>query len=128
MRGMDRTLIEASEDLYATPWRTFWQVTLPQLLPAIVSGTLLAFTFSFDDFIIASFVAGPGQPTLPMYVFASIRRGITPEINAIASMVLAVTITALVIVGLIYRRQARQNRTDVDPDLVVVVSGADESA
>jgi len=111
LAGMDRALTEASFDLYAPPFRTFRQITLPQLLPAIVTGALLAFTFSFDDYIIASFVAGPGQPTLPMYVFASIRRGITPEINAIASLVLGVTVTALVIVGVVYRRQARQDRT-----------------
>ena len=117
LSGMDRALTEASFDLFAPPFRTFVQVTLPQLWPAIITGALLAFTFSFDDFIIASFVAGPGQPTLPMYVFASIRRGITPEINAIASMVLMVTVTALVLVGLVYRRQARQTRTghDLDP-------------
>ena len=74
MRGMDRTLIEASEDLFATPWRTFRQVTFPQLLPAIVAGALLAFTFSFDDFIIAFFTSGQDQ-TVPIYLFASIRRG-----------------------------------------------------
>ena len=108
LAGMDRALTEASFDLFATPLRTFVQVTLPQLRPAIIAGALLAFTFSFDDFVIANFVAGPGQPTLPMYIFNSIRRGITPEINAIASMVLAVTVTALVVVGITYRRQARQ--------------------
>ena len=107
LAGMDRSLTEASFDLFATPVRTFLQVTLPQLRPAIVAGALLAFTFSFDDYVIASFVAGPGKPTLPMYVFSSIRRGITPEINAIATMVLAVTATLLVIVGLIYRRSVR---------------------
>ena len=69
MRGMDRTLIEASEDLYATPWRTFVQVTFPQLVPAIVAGALLAFTFSFDDFIIAFFTSGQDQ-TVPIYLFA----------------------------------------------------------
>ncbi len=107
LSGMDRSLTEASFDLFATPFRTFVQVTLPQLRPAIVTGALLAFTFSFDDYVIASFVAGPGKPTLPMYVFSSIRRGITPEINAIATMVLSVTATLLIIVGLIYRRSAR---------------------
>jgi spermidine/putrescine transport system permease protein len=108
LAGMDRSLTEASFDLFAPPVRTFIDVTLPQLRPAIVTAALLAFTFSFDDYVIASFVAGPGQPTLPMYVFSSIRRGITPEINAIASMVLAVTATLLLVVGLIYRRQLRQ--------------------
>lgn len=107
LAGMDRSLIDASADLYATPWRTLRQVTLPQLRPAIIAGALLSFTFSFDDFIIASLVSGPGRPTLPMYVFASIRRGITPEINAIASIVLASTLTVLAVAWIVYRRQAR---------------------
>ncbi len=107
LAGMDRSLTEASYDLFATPLRTFFQVTFPQLRPAILAGALLAFTFSFDDYVIASFVAGPGKPTLPMYIFSSIRRGITPEINAIATMVLVMTVTLLVVVGLIYRRSMR---------------------
>ena len=73
------------------PGRTFRQITLPQLLPAIVASLLLAFTFSFDDFVIAFFVAG-ANTTLPIYVFSSIRRGVTPEINAIGTMVLAVSL------------------------------------
>ena len=107
MRGMDRTLIEASEDLFATPWRTFLQVTFPQLLPAIVSGALLAFTFSFDDFIIAFFTSGQDQ-TVPIYLFASIRRGVSPEVNAIATVLLGVTILAMVTAGLVYRRGQRR--------------------
>ncbi len=107
LAGMDRSLTEASFDLFASPLRTFVQVTLPQLRPAIITGALLAFTFSFDDYVIASFVAGPGKPTLPMYVFSSIKRGITPEINAIAAMVLTVTVTLLIVVGVIYRRSSR---------------------
>jgi len=131
LAGMDRSLVEASGDLYATAWRTFRQVTLPQLSPAILAGALLAFTFSFDDFVIASFVSGPGQPTLPMYVFASIRRGIKPEINAIATMILAVTLTGLFAVTLIYRRQERQSaalraaaeRTEAEPDDLAALEG-----
>ena len=92
--GMDRALIEASMDLYATPWRTFYQVTLPQIYPAILAGFLLSFTFSFDDFIISFFVAG-ANTTLPIYIFSSIRRGITPEVNAIGSMVLAASLFLL---------------------------------
>ena len=102
--GMDRALIEASMDLYATPWRTFYQVTLPQIYPAILAGFLLAFTFSFDDFIIAFFVAG-GRTTLPIYVFASIRRGVTPEINAIATMMLVVSLTLLFVSQRLLRKQ-----------------------
>jgi spermidine/putrescine transport system permease protein len=107
MRGMDRTLIEASEDLFATPWRTFWQVTFPMLLPAIVAGALLAFTFSFDDFIIAFFTSGQDQ-TVPIYLFASIRRGVSPEVNAIATVLLTVTILAMVTAGLVYRHGQRR--------------------
>ena len=95
IQGMDRSLIEASADLYATPWATFRQVTLPQIFPAVMSGFLLSFTFSFDDFIIAFFVAG-SETTLPIYVFSSIRRGITPETNVIATTVLAVSLTLLI--------------------------------
>ncbi len=100
--GMDRTLIEASEDLYATPWRTFRQITLPQIFPAILAGFLLSFTFSFDDFIISFFVAGPNT-TLPIYVFSSIRRGITPEVNAIGTMVLVVSLTLLIVAQVLLR-------------------------
>ncbi|GIU99419.1 MAG: ABC transporter permease [Actinomycetota bacterium] len=105
--GMDRSLIEASGDLGATPWGTFRQVTFPQLFPAILAGFLLAFTFSFDDFIIALFVAGPDN-TLPLYVFSSIRRGVTPKINAIASVMLAVTLTFLFVAQILLRRTARR--------------------
>ena len=102
--GMDRSLIEASEDLYATPWRTFMQITLPQLFPAILAGFLLSFTFSFDDFIISFFVAGPNT-TLPIYVFSSIRRGITPEVNVIGSLVLGVSLTLLIIAQVLLQRR-----------------------
>ena len=105
--GMDRTLIEASADLYATPWRTFRQVTLPQIFPAVLAGFLLSFTFSFDDFIIAFFVAG-SETTLPIYVFSSIRRGVTPEINAIATMVLAVSLSLLIAAQFLLRARQRQ--------------------
>jgi spermidine/putrescine transport system permease protein len=105
--GMDRSLVEASGDLGATPWGTFRQVTFPQLFPAILAGFLLAFTFSFDDFIIALFVAGPDN-TLPLLVFSSIRRGVTPKINAIASVMLAVTLTFLFVAQILLRRTARR--------------------
>jgi len=95
IQGMDRALIEASADLYATPWGTFRQVTLPQIFPAVMAGFLLSLTFSFDDFIIAFFVVG-SKTTLPIYVFSSIRRGITPETNVIATLILAVSLTLLI--------------------------------
>jgi len=105
--GMDRTLIEASEDLYATPWRTFRQITLPQIFPAILAGFLLSFTFSFDDFIVSFFVAG-ANTTLPIYVFSSIRRGITPEVNAIGTMVLCVSLTMLIFAQFLLRRRGHR--------------------
>jgi spermidine/putrescine transport system permease protein len=103
LAGMDRSLMEASADLYAPPLATFRQVTLPLIFPGILVGFLLSFTFSFDDFIIAFFVAG-SETTLPIYVFSSIRRGVTPEINAIGTMVLAVSLLLLVTAQVILRR------------------------
>ena len=107
MAGMDRSLIEASADLGATAWGTFRQVTLPQIFPAILAGFLLSFTFSFDDFIIAFFVAG-SETTLPIYVFSSIRRGVTPEINAIGTMVLAISLVVLTLAQTILQRGRRR--------------------
>jgi spermidine/putrescine transport system permease protein len=102
LAGMDRSLVEASEDLYATPLGTFRQVVLPLLLPGIIAGALLAFTFSFEDFVIAFFVAG-SDITLPIYVYSSIRRGVTPEINAIGTIVLMTSFTLLIAAQLILR-------------------------
>jgi len=106
LQGMDRSLVEASEDLYATPLGTFRQVVLPLLAPSILAGFLLSFTFSFEDFIIAYFVAGP-DVTLPIYIFSSIRRGITPEINAIGSVVLMTSFVLLIVAQLILRKGER---------------------
>ncbi len=89
--GLGRDIVEASGDLYATPFGTFRQIVLPQILPSVIAGFLLAFTFSFDDFIVAFFVSG-SKTTLPMYVFASIRRGVTPEVNAVATSVLVASL------------------------------------
>jgi spermidine/putrescine transport system permease protein len=107
LQGMDRSLVEASEDLYATPLGTFRQVVLPLLAPSILAGFLLAFTFSFEDFIIAYFVAGP-DVTLPIYIFSSIRRGITPEINAVGSVVLLTSFVLLILAQLILQRGQRE--------------------
>ena len=106
LTGMDRSLVEASEDLYATPLGTFRQVVFPLLTPSILAGFLLAFTFSFEDFIIAFFVAGPNV-TLPIYVFSSIRRGVTPEINAVGTVVLLTSLLLLVVAQAILHRGSR---------------------
>jgi spermidine/putrescine transport system permease protein len=108
LSGMDRTLVDASADLFATPWRTFRQITFPQLLPAIVAGFLLSFTFSFDDFVITTFVSGPGSSTLPLFIFGQVKRGVTPETNAVATMMLAFTLAMLFIGQLILSWQARR--------------------
>ena len=107
LSGMDRALTEASSDLYATPMGTFRQVTLPLIFPAVLAGFLLSFTFSFDDCIIAFFVAG-SETTLPIYVFSSIRRGVTPEINAIGTIVLAASLILLVAAQTLLRRGERK--------------------
>lgn len=107
LAGLEAVLNEASADLYATPFGTFRQVTLPLIAPAILAGFLLSFTFSFDDFIIAFFVAG-SETTLPIYIFSSIRRGITPEVNAIGTMVMVASLVMLVIAQLILRRGAKR--------------------
>lgn len=109
LSGMDRTHVEASFDLYATPWRTFRQITFPQLLPAIVAGFLLSFTFSFDDYVITSFVSGPGSSTLPIFVFGQVKRGVSPETNAVATMMLAVTLAMLVIGQLVLSWGSRRS-------------------
>lgn len=95
----DPNLEQAAMDLGARPFKAFMQITLPQLYPSIGAGWLLAFTISFDDVILASFLSGPGTTTLPMYVFSSIRFGVTPEINALASLIVFIVATGVIISG-----------------------------
>lgn len=99
LKTFDFSIVEASRDLGASGWRTFWRVTFPVLLPAIIAGALLAFTLSVDEFIIAFFTAGAGRSsmTLPMQIFSMIRFGVTPEINALATLVMGASATALLI-------------------------------
>jgi spermidine/putrescine transport system permease protein len=110
LAGMDRSLEEASADLGASRWGTFVQVTLPQLFPAVVAGALLAFTFSFDDVILSSFVSGPGSTTLPVEIFSQLRFGLTPKINVVAVVTLSITVVAIVVAQLLLRREARRAR------------------
>ena len=102
--GLGQDFEEASFDLGAGPLSTFRQVTLPRLAPAILAGGLLAFTFSFDDFYTSFFVSGAGTTTLPLYVFSSLRFGVSPIVNATAAMVLALTIGAIVLAYVVLRR------------------------
>lgn len=91
LAGMDDALEEAAADLGATPWVTFWKVTLPQLWPAVLSGSLLVLTLSIDDYVVTSFVSGVGNTTLPLQIYAMFRKHVTPEINAICTLLLLVT-------------------------------------
>ena len=105
---MDDSLEEAAMDLGARPWKVFFLVTLPQILPALVAGWLLAFTLSIDDLVVASFVSGPGSSTLPMVVYSKVKFGITPEINALATLIILFVTTAIVIAGwLMHRGEAK---------------------
>ncbi|WP_075181226.1 putrescine ABC transporter permease PotI [Pantoea sp. 1.19] len=97
LRELDRSIEEAAMDLGATPLKVFFVITVPMIAPALVTGWLLAFTLSLDDLVIASFVTGPGATTLPMQIFATVRRGVNPEINALASLILFI----IGVVGLI---------------------------
>ncbi|MEG2805049.1 ABC transporter permease subunit [Stenotrophomonas sp.] len=111
LQELDRSLEEAAMDLGAGRLKVFMQITLPIIAPALVAGWLLAFTLSLDDVVIASFVAGPNSTTLPMKVFASVRMGIKPEINALATlMVLAVSLAAVVGWFITARGEKRRQR------------------
>ena len=109
---MDESLEEAAMDLGARPAKVFMVITLPIIAPAILSGWLLAFTLSLDDLVIASFTAGPSTNTLPMMIFSKVRLGVTPEINALATLMVG-TVTIFVIgAGMLMARQERTRRRD----------------
>jgi spermidine/putrescine transport system permease protein len=105
LEDMDKTLEQAAADLYATPWQAFRRVTLPLMMPGVTAGATLAFVVSFDDFTITQLVAGPGQSTLPIYIWTSLRRGISPEINAMSSLLLLVSILLVTLSFIIGRRR-----------------------
>ena len=97
LEGMRPELEQAAMDLYATPFQTFRYVTLPLAMPGIVAGALMAFTLSIDDFIISFFVAGPNSTTLPLYIYAMVKRCISPEINALSTLLMLATIVLVVL-------------------------------
>jgi len=105
---LDPALEEAAMDLGATPARTFLLVTVPLLAPALVAGWLLAFTLSIDDLVIASFVSGPGASTLPMVIFSKVRIGLSPEINALATLMIGVVMLGGLVALLLLGRASRQ--------------------
>jgi spermidine/putrescine transport system permease protein len=105
LKNFDNRLEEAAADLGANPWRTFWRVTFPLILPGIIGGALLAFTLSLDDFIISLFLSGPGTSLLPVEVYNKVRRAVTPEINAISTLMLILSISLVVLSQAVQRRQ-----------------------
>jgi putrescine transport system permease protein len=110
LAGFDVSVEEAAQDLGAKPATVFFRVTLPLIAPAIVAGGLLSFTLSLDDLVIASFMAGPGSTTLPMRVFSSVRLGVTPEINALATILIGLVSTAALIWSLMMKRSIARRR------------------
>ena len=94
MSGFDRTLEEAAHDLGANGWEVFREVTGPFLFPGVMSGALLAFTLSLDDFVVSFFTSGPGTSTLPMLIYSSVKRGVTPEINALSTLLVVLSALA----------------------------------
>jgi spermidine/putrescine transport system permease protein len=105
LEGMDLSLETAAADLYATPWAAFRRVTLPLMAPGIVAGAMLAFITSLDDVVITEFVKSAGQDTLPTYMLGQLRRGVTPEVNAISTVLLGLTVVILTAFFLITRER-----------------------
>jgi spermidine/putrescine transport system permease protein len=105
LENMDLSLERAAADLYATPWLTFHRVTLPLMLPGIMAGAMLAFVISLDEVVITEFVKSSGQDTLPTYMLGQIRRAVSPEINAISTVFLAISVLIVTIFFFFSRRR-----------------------
>jgi len=110
LRKLDPTLNEAARDLGATPWQTFWWITFPLLKPAIAGAALMAFTISLDDFVVTFFTTGPGATTLPLKVFSLIKTGITPEVNALSTL-LVVASMLFIALSLFFQQQPVTSRS-----------------
>jgi len=107
LASMDRSHEEAAMDLGGRPYRVALDITLPIISPAMLSGWLLALTLSLDDLVISSFVSGPGSSTLPMVIFSKGRLGVTPDVNALATIIILIVATGVVLAGLMFRRQEK---------------------
>jgi putrescine transport system permease protein len=113
LAGFDESLEEAAMDLGARPVKVFLRITLPLILPAIASGWLLAFTLSWDDLVITQFVAGPGSSTLPMVVFSKVRFGVTPDVNALATIMVLLVATGIAVSTVWMRYRERRRARDL---------------
>ena len=107
MAGLDTTLEEAAHDLGANAWQTFRHVTLPLLRPGVLAGAMLAFTLSLDDFVVSFFTSGPGSTTLPILIYSSVKRGVTPDIHALSTLLVLVSIAGTVMVTLLQGRRRK---------------------
>jgi spermidine/putrescine transport system permease protein len=103
--GMDPAIEEAAHDLGANTWQTFWRVTFPRLVPGVLAGGLLAFTLSLEEFVVSFFTSGPGATTLPILIYSSVRRGITPDINALSTLLVLVSVIGTLGITLLQRAQ-----------------------
>jgi len=108
----DRSLEEAALDLGCPPVRTFFRITLPLIMPAVVSGWMLAFTLSLDDLVIASFTTGPGATTLPIKIYSQVRLGVTPEINAVCTILIGLVTIGVIIASITTKRRELQRQRD----------------
>ncbi len=113
LSSVDESIEEAAQDLGARPAKIFFVITLPIIAPALISGWLLAFTLSLDDLVIASFVSGPGSSTLPMVIFSKVRLGVSPEINALATIIVLLVATGIVTAGLVMSRAEKRRMREV---------------
>jgi len=110
--GFDKSMEEAAEDLGCPPVKTFFLITLPIILPGVIAGWMLAFTLSLDDLVIASFTTGPGATTLPMKIYSQVRLGVTPEINAVCTILVALVTLGVIAASIATKRQQVQRERD----------------
>jgi len=113
LTGLDESIEEAALDLGARPVKVFFAITLPLIAPALISGWLLSFTISLDDLVITSFVSGPGSSTLPMVIFSKVRLGVSPDINALATIMVALVTIGVIIAGILMARQEKRRQRDM---------------
>src|SRR5476651_811507 len=113
LAGFDESLEEAAMDLGARPVTVFFRITLPLIVPAIASGWLLAFTLSWDDVVISQFVAGPSSTTLPMVIFSKVRLGVSPDVNALATIMVLIVATGVVVSALVMQRQEKRRQREM---------------
>ncbi|HEY9081497.1 ABC transporter permease subunit [Magnetovibrio sp.] len=112
LNSFDRSIEEAAMDLGCTPLKTFFVITLPVILPGVLSGWLLSFTLSLDDLVIASFTTGPGATTLPMKIYSMVRLGVTPEINAVSTILIGIVAVGVLLTSIMHKKREDQRKKD----------------